>query len=369
MKILYDHQIFSSQVFGGISRYFVELFKQFDASKQVEYAMQVKWSNNFYLQKSKNFTPRHFFDDLNFCGKNRLLEYINRYNTVRALRRSEYDLFHPTFYNPYFLKYLKSKPFVLTVHDLIHEIYPQLPNADKEVYARKLLINNAAMIITPSLNTKKDLLNFYAVDEDKIKVIYHGFFKITNQCKPKIDRHFPPKYFLFVGSRVFYKNFSLVVEAMDHIRAKYPNIHLICAGGGKFSEEENNLIANLNLSAKISQYNFSDDELMVAYQRAVAFVFPSLYEGFGIPILEAFSNNCPCLLAEASCFHEVAQDAAYYFDPKKSRELSVKMLEMLSDKNKRGNLIASGQSRLKYFDWGKTAKETIDVYSQVLAQN
>ena len=367
MKVLYDHQIYSSQVYGGISRYFYELINRFVTDEQIDPLLDVRFSNNYYIRNLKIKYPYSFFKNWDFRGKNRILEYLNRIHTYSLLKNTEYDLFHPTFYNPYFLEHLNNKPFVLTVHDLIHEIYPQLPNAASEISDRKKLIETASMIITPSQNTKNDLLKFYDVSEKKVEVIYHGSYK-TNKSN-EINIKFPKKYFLFVGSRVFYKNFSIVLKSIAAIKKEYKDIHLICAGGGEFSKAEYDLICDLNLESNILQYSFSDAELKTVYAKAIALIFSSQYEGFGIPILEAFSNNCPCILASASCLPEVAGHAALYFDPESTGELSSKMTEVLLDQDLRYDLIEKGKDRNKYFSWEKTAAETIDIYKKVLADS
>jgi glycosyltransferase involved in cell wall biosynthesis len=364
MKVLYDHQIYSSQVYGGVSRYFCELINCFFNNEEIIPLIDVWFSNNSYINNSPEIFSYHFLKNFNFNGKNRILEWINRIHSISLIKKNNFDLFHPTFYNPYFLKYLDNKPFVLTVHDLIHEIYPQLPNAEKEVSAKKQLIEKATRIITPSANTKNDLLKFYHLDPDKVSVIPHGFFELKNDTENEFK--LPAKYFLFVGSRVFYKNFTQLLEAFAEIKKEYSDIKLICVGGGEFSKLETELISSLNLHNLVCQYSFSDNQLKTAYSKAIAFIFPSLYEGFGIPILEAFSNNCPCILANSSCFPEVAGDAALYFKPDNTDDLKEKMSDILSNEKLRKELIEKGKNRLKNFSWEKTADKTIEVYKQAI---
>lgn len=144
------------------------------------------------------------------------------------------------------------------------------------------------------------------------------------------------------------------------------NCSLICAGGGKFSAQERREIGRRRLSDKIFQLEANDSVLAYLYSRAAAFVFPSLYEGFGIPILEAFVCGCPVLLSNRSSLPEVGGDAAAYFDPESVSSLVEKLTEILDDKGLADDMRTSGLNRLKLFSWENTALKTIETYKKVL---
>ena len=172
------------------------------------------------------------------------------------------------------------------------------------------------------------------------------------------------KYILFVGARGGYKNFTRFIEAMHKILDRHKELHVFCAGGGAFTDEEKRFFGEY--ASRIHQAGLSDEELADAYAGAECLVFPSEYEGFGIPIMEAFACGCPVVCSEASCFPEVADEAARYFDPLNPEDMSVKILEVLDDEALRVKLIASGRERLKIFDWDKAAMETLKCYKEAI---
>ena len=172
------------------------------------------------------------------------------------------------------------------------------------------------------------------------------------------------KYILFVGARGGYKNFTRFIEAMRKILDRRKDLHVFCAGGGAFNYEEQKNFGEY--AGRIHQGGLSDLELADAYAGAECFVFPSEYEGFGIPILEAFACSCPVVCSEASCFPEVAGKSAEYFDPLNPDDMADKILGVLDDEALRKKLIVSGRGRLKIFDWDKTAAETLKCYKEAM---
>ena len=319
MKVLFDHQIFSTQRFGGVSRYFVELFLEFNTTEGIEFDLSALYSVNHYLINSK--IKKEFIPGIRFKGKKMMLTWINKKHSKAQLHKQQFDLFHPTYYDPYFYKNLKGKKFVLTVHDMTQELFPKLlPANDKTSERKKYLVEKATRIIAVSENTKKDLINIWGIDDNKIDVVYHGNSMINKPENQKI-KGIPNEYLLYVGSRHRYKNFNRFIKAIAPFLNSKPQLNLVCAGGGKFSEKELELLNELNVSNKVVQFNFDDSSLPGLYKNAILFVFPSLYEGFGIPILEAFSCKCPIACSNNSCLPEIAKDAAAYFDPFKEESI------------------------------------------------
>lgn len=123
MKVLYDHQIFSSQMYGGISRYFYELIREVSGIKTIECAVPLLFSDNNYISSKDIVNHIKFLPKKRFRGKNRILNFVNKFYSNSELKKQNYDIFHPTYYDTYFLKNLKNKPFVLTVHDMIHHTF------------------------------------------------------------------------------------------------------------------------------------------------------------------------------------------------------------------------------------------------------
>jgi len=368
MKILFDHQIFVRQIHGGISKYFIELMKNFENDNEIEYKLSLKYSNNYYLKELNNLTHKTFLENYSFRGKYTLLNILNKKVSKEYISKGDYDIFHPTYYDSYFLDYLDKKPFVLTIHDMIHEIYSDMfPLKDKTSKGKKLLAQKATKIIAVSENTKKDIIRFFGIDTNKIEVIYHGTpFVINNSSSDKINIDLPKKYILFVGSRGGYKNFYLFIETITPLLIKDSKLKVVCVGGGNFKEIEKEKFKRLNIIDKIYQYSVNDNILAYIYQKAVAFVFPSLYEGFGIPILESFACGCPVICSRTSSLPEVAGDATIYFDPTDKLSMSNNIRKVIYDDDLRKQLINKGNEQVKKFTWEKTAKQTKKIYENIL---
>lgn len=381
MKILYDHQIFTIQKFGGISRYFAQIISHLP--DDIDYEIAIKYSDNGYLDKiifsesieSMFSEEEKFFKNIKFRGRTRLFSIIKKINkasvcdchtlnkkqSIEALKKQDFDIFHPTYYDDYFLDYLGNKPFVLTIHDMIHEIYPELFNERETQKKKALLAKKAAHIIAVSEKTKKDIRDILEVSEDKISVIYHA----NSLKKEKIREILPGNYLLFVGNRGLYKNFMFFVSAIEQILKRDPSLLVICIGS-TFSAEERDFFNYLGVENRFISRTTSDFELSQLYQGAKALIFPSYYEGFGIPILEAFEAGCPVLLSSSSCFTEIAQDAALYFEPKNIKEMRSAIEDILVDNPLREGLIERGLYRVRDFSWSKSAIDTSNVYKRLL---
>ncbi len=368
MNTLYDYQIFTTQKVGGVSRYFYEIMKGINQTEEV--LLPLVAAKNLYLKEKAisniNYIPYNF----QFMGSYHLIDknvaLLNQIKTISLLKQSDkYDIFHPTWYNPYFFEYC-SKPFVTTIHDLIHERYYNKyklngKNNQRQIEDKKQSIHNANRIIAVSQYTKKDILEVYNIDPEKVDVIYHGA-----PVPPKSyseNRH--GDYILFVGRRNGYKNFARFVEAMVEVMDENKELKLICVGGA-FNEQEKLLLKKKNMLSRSEAMQVNDLILYDLYHHARLFVFPSLYEGFGIPILEAFVNGCPCCIAEATCFPEIADDAAEYFDPMDITSMKKAIKNVLYNESRRHTLIQKGQERVLQFNWIKATEQTRRVYEIIL---
>jgi len=367
VKVLYDHQIFTSQIYGGISRYFCELLKNSKNDDEIEYKLSLKYSNNYHLKELNHLPYKTFFENYSFRGKYRLLNILNRKVSKKYISKGDYDIFHPTYYDPYFLDYIGRKPFVLTIHDMIHEIYPEMfSSKDKISKRKKTLSQKAIKIIAISENTKRDIIKFLGISENKIEVIYHGNSFNINKVDKTTKIMIPKKYILFVGNRGGYKNFELFIEAISPILDEDVKLNVVCAGGGKFNDLEIEKLINLKIKDKVFYYSGSDSVLAYLYGKAIAFVFPSLYEGFGIPILESFACRCPVICSKTSSLPEVAGDAAIYFDPTDKLSMLNSIQKVIYNDELRKQLINKGTERVKEFTWEKTAKKTKVLYEDIL---
>lgn len=367
MKILYDHQIFTQQQYGGISRYFYELIKRFEGNEN-SCDVATFFSDNAYYNKEVNQKLKSFFPNKNFRGKGSIVKKINQEVSNFKIRKGDYDVCHPTYYDDYFLNSIKEKPYVVTFYDMIHEKFSdqfEILKSDTKIYDnKKRLLECSSKIIAISETTKNDIIEFFDVDSSKIDVVYLGNslqnFHIGNKRLVEQD------YILFVGNRGIYKNFDFFVSAISQLLID-DNLKLICAGGGDFSQDEVVLLKHLKLENQVVfKKILNDDVLANYYTHALFFCFPSLYEGFGIPVLETFACGCPALLSNGGSLPEVGGDAALYFDPTDAESLIKSASELINNKYLRLILKEKGHDRLKEFSWDKTFQDHLKVYKSVV---
>ena len=373
MKILLDPQIFNMQTYGGISRYYTEIFSRLNKRKNISIILPIHNTNNVYVANSGLLLTEKklitsLIKTLNSVGisTRSLNKRISEKQVKNPIEDANFDLFIPTYYDPYFLDIIGKKPYVLTVYDMIHELFPQYFIDDPMDISenKKSLIEKATKIIAVSKNTKKDIIKIYPhIDESIIEVIYHGNSIQVNE-NTVVD--LPDNYILFVGSRDNYKNFYFLVEAIKDLLISDPTLILICAGGGKFKDEEIKFISDLGLRNKIEQRYFEENELGIFYKNAKCFVFPSKYEGFGIPVLESMACGCPVVLSECSSFPEVAGDAGIYFDLESKEDLKYKIETVLNNENFRNSHIVMGLEQVKKFSWETAAMKCLELYKKTI---
>lgn len=367
MHILYDHQVFSEQTYGGISRLYAELIAGINDTPEDQAQLALFFSNNEYLREKGMNVPT-FLPNLAFPKKIQILYRLNKLASELALWRGSFDVFHATNYNPYFIPRLKGKPFVITFYDMIHERfagqYKELGDVSEIITHKKILAERANCIIAISESTKRDVVELLQIDPDRIRVVYLGSSLQNTPLPTSSDVDKP--YLLYVGKRDAYKNFPLFLKAVSPL-LKQHQLLLICAGGGQFAPDEQVLIESLGLQQHVrQQFIDTDQTLQRLYASAQAFVFPSLYEGFGIPVLEAFSCGCPCILSNSSSLPEVAAEAAVYFDPTDQRSIEEAVERVISDAAFRNQLSVSGRERLLKFSWRQTITETLATYATCL---
>lgn len=343
------------QKFGGITRYFSELMA--NLPETYTYLFPLRFSENYYA-KTLNPTIKQLTDIIPFRIRRQIYCYYNNKLVDKCIKVNNFDVFHPTYYNGYYLKGLR-KPLVITIHDMIHEKFPEtFLSYDNTSTYKRLLAERASHIIAVSQNTKKDLVALYGIDESKISVIYHGY---KSTVKP--GRRLFDNYILYVGERKGYKNFQTFAEALIPLLKENPDIKIVCTGK-PFAKEELSLFDSWGIRSQMIQISATDEELGSLYKYAKVFVYPSTYEGFGIPILEAFSHGCPVCLSNTSCFPEVAGDAGCYFDPLDKQSILQAVSKVLFDSDYTNNMKLSGANRLKMFSIDEMVKQTVLVYQK-----
>ena len=328
MKILYDHQIFTNQRFGGPSRYYTELIKELIKIKNEPIVIS-PINNNIYLETIPSKFKKEFF--LSF-QKNILLNKLNNLISKYYFNKLNYDLYHLTYYD---LCFSEKKPRVITVYDLIHEKFNKEFNFNE--FPKREIFKKVDHFFCISQNTKKDLMEYYNIDESKISVTY---LASSIRASKKNLKSYSKPFLLYVGSRKRYKNFRLLLEAYSKLDKIKKDFDIICFGGGKFLKEEINYIKELSIKIdSIQQIEGSDEILSNLYLNATVLIYPSKYEGFGIPILEAMSLGCPVISSNVSSLPEVYGNAALGFSPNSSDELINCINKVVFDSFQRDQLI------------------------------
>jgi glycosyltransferase involved in cell wall biosynthesis len=248
---------------------------------------------------------------------------------------------------------------------MIHELFPaELDPKGRHAEEKRRAIMAAQAVICISENTKNDLLERYPVAPEKVRVTHLASAidaSLANGPEPVPER----RYFLYVGLRYGYKNFNGLLTAFARALSARPDLAL-CVVGAPFSDSESKLIAGLGLTTAVEHYGqVSDAHLAKLYQQSVAFVYPSFYEGFGIPPLEAMACGTPVVASNRSSIPEVVGDAALLFDPEKTDELTDILIKLADDSPERQRLIAKGLERVKAFSWNKTVSQTLQIYREV----
>ena len=373
MRILFDHQAFTIQKYGGISRYYAELINAFKENTEIDTRISLVTSENenlnlIYPGRKLSLLPKQ-----DFRGKTYASHLLNKAGSTLALKRNEFDIFHPTYYDRYFLKSIKKKPFVLTVYDTIYEklnhLYPELQSDKQGVYDKRKILDAASAIIAISNHTKLDIIELYQLDPSKVVTIPLAManpetkhFEIDNCFTFDLKK----KYLLFVGNRTIYKNFDFFFRSVSSYLYDEKDLYLVCAGGSPFTDAEKQLFKNLGVISRVIHQPINDLSINSIYSGALAFVFPSLYEGFGIPVLEAMGNGSPCILSSGGSLPEVGAESAVYFNPVDSNSILNAVSSVVKDEQLRKSLVKSGRKRVSEFSWKKTADMTFALYDSIL---
>ena len=367
MKIFYDHKIFCKQERGGPSKYFLKLTQKLNETNVNAKIFAGFHLNKFLKENSKKnnigFEKKIPFSK--YLVNTKFVPKLNKFNEILGLKfikQFKPDIIHTTYYNGNFDRY--NKPLVVTVYDLIHEIFYKSYGYNSIQFTKKNILERADHIICISKSTANDLKKFYDVDPNKISITYLGVEKkIISSSHSPVD--YP--YMLYVGNRHKYKNFQMFLKSLSINSKILENFKVILFGGGKLNKHEIDLIKSYKLDLKkFSFYEGNNNLLNLFYQNARLLIFPSKYEGFGLPILEGFANNCPVVCSDIHAFREVANQAAEYFDPNNPDSIAVSLNRVLFSDFTRNDLINKGKQRLNFFDWMKCALETKEIYKRLI---
>lgn len=357
MRILFDEQIFLFQKRGGISRYFTELIRIFTQQPElnIEPILSFKTTSNESLLALSSEL------DLGISRiSNRKPIQIAQAIASNALRFPKVDLLHHTFYSKTFWHSGYNGPRASTHYDMIPETFHQTRLGINPHLSKHWYFNNVNHILSISESAKQDLLRIWPDVITPISTTHLGRPEGVKQDFQRIQG-----YIIFIGVRAGYKDAESLLRAFaqlpEQLRGK-----LEFLGGDKFTESEQDLIDNLGIQNHTTQRNVSDSELAEAYGKAHLFVFPSHYEGFGLPALEALQFGCRSILANTPALIEVAGKSADYFTPGNVHSLANSLISALSDSAGSNPYLHSGLIRAGNFSWLKTAKETASVYQSLI---
>jgi glycosyltransferase involved in cell wall biosynthesis len=364
MNILYDGSIFSYQAAGGVNHYISRLIDL--APQDVKPALATNTRRNVNYPTNPNletlYFKRFWFKPGRLC-----FEMEKRYFRHRMLRGG-FDIFHPSLYAENLAQVSLSAfpyPLVVTVHDMIDEIHPEVDPEGVRREQKAECIRRASALICVSHNTRADLLSRFPEAESKTHVIHNGCEIDTSSVSSRAGVPESP-YFLFVGGRrSAYKNFKPLLLAMQKICKAHDSVKLVVAGSPP-SDGEQGFIGELGLAGKVVFVpNPEEDLLARLYHWSIALAYPSVYEGFGIPPLEAMACGTCVVAANRSSIPEVVGDAAFLFDPSDPSALFEALQTVLDSTSLRTTYIERGSRRVLDFSWSSAVDKTVAVYKSV----
>ena len=356
-----DEQIFAIQPYGGISRLFAELARQFTGGVAPDLEL---------LPIDAPIVCRYVLDDPALSSSLGVREARSEWSALgryfgRPRVHPKSDILHNTFYLPHGLTPTRGAKRIVTVYDMIPERLPKTRRRLDLLTLKRRYVEQADHIICISEATHRDLVAVYGELDRPVTVVHLG---VDPRFNPSVARLpiLPERYVLMVGHRGQYKDGDVLLRAFARVFREFPDVQLVCIGGGDWSRDERALIRELGLEEHVLQVGLSDELMPAAYAGAEAFVFPSRFEGFGLPAVEAMACGTPTILADATSLPEVGGDAARYFPVGDDEALASAIRSVLADAGAAADLRERGISRAATFTWTRTAEQTADVYRRTL---
>lgn len=316
------------------------------------------------------------------------LSSVWRGNWVKKdLQQNKIDLYHGLSHEiPVNIQHTGIKSIV-TIHDLIFERYPeQFKFIDRKIYAKKFRYSceHADKVIAISEQTKQDIIDLYKTDPAKIEVCYQSCNpafgeRVTDEEKQVVKTRYqlPDEYFLYVGSIIERKNLLNICVAVNQLRHELTIPLVVIGNGGEYKQkvkdyihqhklEDRIIFLSDNAAAKSYSAFQSAKDFPAIYQQAIAMIYPSIFEGFGIPVLEALWSRIPVITSNISCLPEAGGEGAFYVDPAKPEEIATQMLHILNDKSFTAQQIEKGWLHAQRFSNYNTAAKVMEVYKAIV---
>jgi glycosyltransferase involved in cell wall biosynthesis len=355
----------------GVGRYLSNLLKHYpELDRSNEYLL--------YLKEGKPSAALSGFSSKTISLP--LLNYNFAWLNLRLpfeLVRDRIDLFHCPFYG---LPVYQPCPMIVTIHDIIYEIHPEwfpkLRGASFRFLSR-WGAKTARKIIAVSEHTKKDIIERYHVPEERIEVIYEApddmYKPVKDEAllrKTKLKYNITKDFLIHVGAIHKRRNIISLLKVFKRLRQGGRDLQLVLVGSIQWPFIDlKRLLVDMGLRDDVGHLGFvPDEDLVCLYNAAMIFVYPSLYEGFGLPLVEAMACGTPVAASNVSSIPEVVGDAGILFDPYNEDEIFDSIKGVLDDKNARDALVSKGLSRAKQFSWVRAAKQTIELYNNAVSK-
>lgn len=362
MDVIVDGYIYQTQKVGGISRIFNEVLPilcSLDPEVSVKILMCARNSGLdgeieqiIIPNMEKHFRPWSVWKDV--------YPILNGFLVGQRIGQTKNKIFHSTYYRS--LQGWRGKQ-VFSVYDLIYEKYPDtFADAEEVIYRKSQAFKQADHLICISRTTRQDLMYYYAIPDDKISVSYLAYSEHFRAAESsQINFRVKTPFVLYVGGRSTYKGFSDLVNAYSQWRFRN-DVNLVIVGN-EWSEQESNLLSRIGIKDRVSLFNnINDRQLCDLYNQAAAFVYPSHYEGFGIPLLEAMACGCPVIASDIPSTREVVDNIPFYFEVAKPEDLE-NALNACIEKNLRDSeQVKAGLDWVRQYSWQKTAQAFINAY-------
>ncbi len=363
MRVRFSYDTFRLQAHGGVSRYVIELHRGL-----LDRGVDSRILAGLHRNAALDDLPGVFGLDVERLrpprARQALTKVVDRaFERLWAPGQSGTTIYHKSQFDPWVPT--GGPTVAITVYDMIHERFPEeVGPRDVTPRAKRPWCERADIIFAISARTRIDLIDAYGLDPDRIVVTPLGVRRVAPD--PAVLPAGGRPFVLYVGARTpRYKNFETFVRAFAR-SASRRDTTLVCFGGGQFAPQERSLLTDLGLEVP-EVVAGSDTVLAAHYAQARALVYPSRYEGFGLPPLEAMSHDCPVAAAHAGAIPEVVADAAVLFDPDDLDAIAAAIDLVVGDEARRNSLVAAGRRRVTAHPWSQTVDLTLAGYHQALA--